>query len=73
VEGMNLSVQINTLASRLKEAGFAYVIVLSTDSDSQSWTKQTVDEIFYIDMAKWIDHQPEIKSAISRQLQLLWR
>jgi 23S rRNA (pseudouridine1915-N3)-methyltransferase len=73
VEGMDLSVQINTLGSRLKEAGFAYVIVLTTDSDSQSWVKQSVDEIFYIDMTKFIDHQSVMKTEISRQLQLLWR
>jgi 23S rRNA (pseudouridine1915-N3)-methyltransferase len=72
VDGADLSVQINTLATRLKEAGFSYVIVLTTIADSQSWTKQTVDEIFYIDMANWTADQAEIKTGISRGLQLLW-
>jgi 23S rRNA (pseudouridine1915-N3)-methyltransferase len=72
VDGADLSVQINTLASRLKEAGFSYVIVLTTIADSQSWTKQTVDEIFYIDMAKWTADQAEVKTGISRGLQQLW-
>jgi 23S rRNA (pseudouridine1915-N3)-methyltransferase len=57
VEGVEIGEQINTLCSRLREAGFAYVVVLTIDPHSQQWTKGDADEIFYVDMEQWTSQQ----------------
>jgi 23S rRNA (pseudouridine1915-N3)-methyltransferase len=73
VEGMDIADQMNSLSLRLKKAGFVYVIVLTIEPSSQHWVKETVDEIFFVDMQKWQDQHREMKAAISGKLQQLWR
>jgi 23S rRNA (pseudouridine1915-N3)-methyltransferase len=73
IQGTDIAVQINSLSLRLKEAGFVYVIVLTIEPDSQHWEKETVDEIFFVDMEKWQDEYREMKAAIAEKLQRLWR
>lgn len=71
VEGIHVEQHINALCARMKEAGFAYVIVLTIHKNTQHWTLDAVDEIFYIDMEQ--NSYSEIKSRVSQQLQQLWR
>lgn len=72
VEGLDIAAQLNLLCTRLKEAGFAFVIVLTIDPLSLHWVKETIDEVFYVDMQNWTEQHRQMKAAISQRLQQLW-
>jgi 23S rRNA (pseudouridine1915-N3)-methyltransferase len=73
VDDKEISTQLDTLSSRIKEAGFTFVIVVTTDPNSEHWSKESLDDIYFVDMQKWSEQQREIKAQISKQLQQLWQ
>ncbi|MBP1994750.1 DUF2487 family protein [Paenibacillus eucommiae] len=72
LEGVDMAEQVNKLSSRLKSAGFTYVVVLTVHKSSLEWEKRNVDEIFYVDMGNWSTRKNEFKAEISVQLQHIW-
>jgi 23S rRNA (pseudouridine1915-N3)-methyltransferase len=71
--GEESSIQANIVCLKLRNAGFKYIIMMSTRQDCTSWSVPNADLLLYVDPNELKASFAQLKQNISSQIQQLWR
>lgn len=72
IPGLDPAEQIDAVSTKVKAAGFRYVIVLTIHTAASDWQMKHADLLIVVDTEEWTSRMQEIKSGIFEQVQALW-
>ncbi|MCD1260249.1 DUF2487 family protein [Paenibacillus athensensis] len=65
--------QADEVCRELKDGGFAYVVIVTSDQAAASWQVEHADLLIYVDPAQLAGDRTGAKAEAANRIQQLWR